>query len=63
MVIICHFVCICTKKLACLFFPGMAAVNAVLETLQTGDHVVASNQVFSKSFGFCTATARIYSQF
>ena len=29
----------------CLFISGMAAVNVVLETLQCGDHVVASNQV------------------
>ncbi len=29
----------------CLFFAGMAAVNAVVETLKSGDHVVASNQV------------------
>jgi cystathionine beta-lyase/cystathionine gamma-synthase len=26
-------------------FSGMAAVNAVVETLETGDHVVVSNQV------------------
>ncbi len=28
--------------------PGMAAVNAVFETLKSGDHVVASNQVGEK---------------
>ena len=27
------------------FISGMAAVNVVIETLQSGDHVVASNQV------------------
>ena len=33
------------------FISGMAAVNVVLETLQCGDHVVASNQVI-KSHNF-----------
>ena len=33
------------------FTTGMAAVNVVLETLQSGDHVVASNQVI-KSHNF-----------
>ena len=32
-------------NLGFLFVSGMAAVNVVLETLQCGDHVVASNQV------------------
>jgi cystathionine beta-lyase/cystathionine gamma-synthase len=33
------------------FTTGMAAVNVVLETLQSGDHVVASNQVIkSRNF-------------
>ena len=32
-----------------VFFAGMAAVNAVFETLKSGDHVVASNQVKEKT--------------
>lgn len=34
------------KHNALCFSSGMAAVNVVLETLQSGDHVVASNQLY-----------------
>ena len=33
------------KKKKYIFFSGMAAINAVLETLQSGDHVIASDKV------------------
>ena len=40
-------------------FIGMAAINAVLETLQSGDHVIASNKVKLFSSGLCHLN-RIY---
>ena len=34
-----------TRQLIFFFVVGMAAINAVLETLKSGDHVLASNKV------------------